>query len=266
MEGRADPEYLKSVAYADGRLLADRASLYEFQQPRINLAAAVLHALGDAASGRVLDVGCGYGTYLAALVSQGGAVVGADLSIGMLRGVTSQPAGLVVADAQRLPIAGASVDAVLMMHMLYHVPEPALGVREARRVLRRGGRLVAAVGGPRHLAQARDLWIPLLEEEGIDGDLRDLGFLNTRLPPATLGEMLTDAFDKVDLTILASEVVLTDPGPLLRHASSTTAAKVTAERGADMIARLSAAVSAVIADTGDFRITTEVALFTAGRA
>ena len=80
--------------------------------------------------GRVVgDVGCGDGRYIDALRAAGARVVGVDLSVGMLAGVSSPPA-LVAADSQALPLTDASLDAVMMMHMLYHVPDPAMAVAE----------------------------------------------------------------------------------------------------------------------------------------
>ncbi len=55
--------------------------------------------------------------------------------------------------------------------------------------------------------------------------------------------------------------MLQEPGPLLRHAASTSAAKVTDEQGAGMIARLDAAAAAKIRRDGVLRITTEIAWF-----
>src|ERR1700729_1250226 len=103
------------------------------------------------------------------------------LSLGMRQAVPGQPAGRVTADAQALPLASASVDAALAMHMLYHVPEPAQAVAELARVLHPDGQLVTAVSGPNHLAEAHDLWVPLLVEAGLDHSLRDLGLVNNRL-------------------------------------------------------------------------------------
>ena len=56
-------------------------------------------------------------------------------------------ASIAVGDARQLELADESADAVLLLGPLYHLQEPAdrrLALGEARRVLRRGGRLVAA--------------------------------------------------------------------------------------------------------------------------
>ena len=55
----------------------------------------------------------------------------------------------------------------MMMHMLYHVPDPAMAVAEASRVLRRAGKLLVATNGRRHLAEMNELWLPLLDRTGL---------------------------------------------------------------------------------------------------
>jgi SAM-dependent methyltransferase len=49
-----------------------------------------------------------------------------------------------VADAQRLPLAENSVANVVMIDVLHHLPCPRLGVAEAIRIVRPGGRIVLA--------------------------------------------------------------------------------------------------------------------------
>src|SRR5213593_696978 len=51
----------------------------------------------------------------------------------------------VIADAQLLPFEDSSVDAVLAMSILEHVPKPWLAVDEIYRVLRPGGLVVGYV-------------------------------------------------------------------------------------------------------------------------
>jgi hypothetical protein len=51
------------------------------------------------------------------------------------------------ADAAALPFADGAFDAVVAMHMLYHLPDPAKGIAEMARVLKPGGFLAATTNG-----------------------------------------------------------------------------------------------------------------------
>lgn len=103
---------------------------------------------GDA----VLDVACGTGTLAIAAKRQVGAhgsVTGIDASAEMIRRAQAKAerAGLDVAFvkgiAQELPFGDAQFDVVIGTLMLHHLPKPVRPafVREARRVLKPGGRL-----------------------------------------------------------------------------------------------------------------------------
>jgi ubiquinone/menaquinone biosynthesis C-methylase UbiE len=69
-------------------------------------------------------------------------VVALDASRGMLRVARSvHGVAATQADAEALPIADGSADAVLLSFVLFHLNDPARGVAEAARVLCRGGRV-----------------------------------------------------------------------------------------------------------------------------
>jgi ubiquinone/menaquinone biosynthesis C-methylase UbiE len=95
-----------------------------------------------------LDVSCGPGTLLGALVRAAGErrVVGLDLSRAMLeRAQTVAPrASLVRADASDLPFEDAAFGAVANLAALDLYPDPARVVRECARVLAPGGRWVCS--------------------------------------------------------------------------------------------------------------------------
>ncbi|HEY1380481.1 MAG TPA: class I SAM-dependent methyltransferase [Gemmataceae bacterium] len=103
-------------------------------------------AIGRTAPGRLLDFGCGGGALLAWAAGQGWSVTGIDASADAVAAVRG---GLGVrAFAGTLPhpaLAAESFDVVTMWHSLEHVHEPLTTLREVRRLLVPGGRLVVAV-------------------------------------------------------------------------------------------------------------------------
>ena len=101
----------------------------------------VARLLGDLGAGTVLDVGCADGALRAALPAPGPWLVGLDASETLLR---DRPPPVLRADARRLPVRDRAVDAVTALDVLYHLPDPMPALREARRVLRAGGHLLAA--------------------------------------------------------------------------------------------------------------------------
>jgi SAM-dependent methyltransferase len=107
----------------------------------VDLYARVARLLGELGAGTVLDVGSADGVLQAALPAPGPWVVGLDTSRTLLR---DHPPPVVQADAARLPVRDRTVDAVTALNVLYHLPDPMPAVREARRVLRVGGHLLAA--------------------------------------------------------------------------------------------------------------------------
>ncbi|WP_170856810.1 class I SAM-dependent methyltransferase [Geodermatophilus africanus] len=107
----------------------------------VDLYNRVAQLLAELGAGTVLDVGCADGALRAALAAPAPWLVGLDTSHTLLR---DHPSPAVQADAARLPVRDRAVDAITALNVLYHLPDPLPAVREARRVLRVGGHLLAA--------------------------------------------------------------------------------------------------------------------------
>jgi ubiquinone/menaquinone biosynthesis C-methylase UbiE len=127
--------------------------------------AALRLELLSAARGRVLEVGAGTGRNLAAYPARLEQLVLSEPDPGMRARLRrrvergGQPTSVVAAGAEALPFADGSYDTVVSTMVLCTVPDVRAGVRELRRVLRPGGRLlfiehVRADGG--RLARRQD--------------------------------------------------------------------------------------------------------------
>jgi SAM-dependent methyltransferase len=113
--------------------------------------------------GRLLDVGCGNGAFLASVRLLGWAVEGTDPSA----------AGCELSRAKGVPVhhgelaqagfADGSFDVVTLWHVLEHVAGPLAELAEIRRILRPGGRLVVQVPDADSLTLrlCGDRWFPL---------------------------------------------------------------------------------------------------------
>jgi len=100
--------------------------------------------LGDVRGKNVLDWGCGHGMAAVVLARLGAAVTACDLSPGYVAEAQTRARAndvavrCLVADAQRLPFADQSFDAVWGHAILHHL-DVATAARELRRVLRPAG-------------------------------------------------------------------------------------------------------------------------------
>jgi SAM-dependent methyltransferase len=250
--GRA---YLEQQYATDGNLAA-RQAIYRYAQSSSTLPARCFTLAGLGGAERILDVGCGNGQYLAVLEERGyhGLCVGADRSLGMLHAararVTRPPLALM--DAQDMPFASNAFDAVLAMHMLYHVPDRAQSITEMRRVLRPGGVALVSTNSDDHLRELEDI------VRNVVGAPLGASRLNFTLES---GEPeLRATFDRVERHDLFGELVITEVEPVVDYVSSV---KVFLGDG-DITPRVEAIrsqVARVIEEQGAFRVRTAAGMF-----
>jgi len=101
-----------------------------------------LDAVNCGSGMRLVDLASGPGDLVAAAARRGADVLGCDFSEAMLAVARRRHPGLAFrhADAQALPFADGSFDAVTMAFLVGHLSAPDRALAEARRVLAPGGR------------------------------------------------------------------------------------------------------------------------------
>jgi SAM-dependent methyltransferase len=125
----------------------DWATLHEHRQNALHGAGLDQLAIGPGIS--LLDVGCGSGTVLRAAADRGAEVTGIDAAPGMVENAKRRVPGarVEVGDLQFLPFEDASFDVVTGFNSFQYAADPPAALREARRVLVDGGRVLVAVWG-----------------------------------------------------------------------------------------------------------------------
>ena len=205
--------------YANDRNLGARRRFWEAstRDPEFALYPWVLDRAGiTEAPLRILDIGCGNGTYEALIArrSPQSEVVAVDLSVGMLH--EFEHPNRVQADAQALPFGDAAFDVVLAPHMLYHVPDVEAAAQECRRVTKPGGVFVAVTNGNENIRGYVDL-----VEQAVGTGWRMERPATQHFSLENGRAKLADAFDHVErIDCPPSDVVVTDVDLLCDYVAS----------------------------------------------
>ena len=107
--------------------------------PVVKRARDLLEAAAGGCTGRLLDVGCGYGFFLREMKARGWSVEGIELC-----GTGAEHAARAGIPVFRRPLDSLSLpagsyDAVTLFYVIEHVPDPVATLEEVHRILRPGG-------------------------------------------------------------------------------------------------------------------------------
>jgi ubiquinone/menaquinone biosynthesis C-methylase UbiE len=210
-----DPEAVRAFEHAGWQ---QAAAQYDatFAYATAPFTEALLDAAGVIAGMEVLDVCCGTGVVTAAAARRGAQAVGLDFSPAMLNEAQRAHPQLQFdeGDAEALPYADQSFDAVVSNFGVHHVPRPDKAIAEAFRVLRPGGRVagtswavpseniawgllfdaIRAHGDP-HAAKTPPSGGNLATVEAMLHLLRDAGFAEARAAPVRREWQVADPRD-----------------------------------------------------------------------
>jgi ubiquinone/menaquinone biosynthesis C-methylase UbiE len=262
MPNIADQTYLREQ-YKNAANLNDRIQLHvRFSTNRQDFHMWIFEQLKLAPDSRILELGCGPGSLWRpnmARIPAGWQITLTDFSPGMLAEARANLAGahpfaFEQADAQAIPFADASFDAVIANHMLYHVPDRAKAFAEIRRVLRPAGRFYAALNGAAHMREVYDL---VHQFDPTIGMWRPPG--NQIFTIEQAQSELPHFFSYVLLHRYESALVVTEADPLVAYVASTADAKLTGARRAEF----TRVVEERIAADGAIHITKDTGLFEA---
>jgi ubiquinone/menaquinone biosynthesis C-methylase UbiE len=163
----SDPEFLLTDQYKDASNLDARIQLHRSSSiNKYGWICWMFDQLTLPPVCRILDLGCGPANLWAENLDRipaGWEITLTDFSPGMVEQAREnlsdceRPFAFGLVDAQSIPYADASFDAVVANHMLYHVPDRARALAEMRRVLRPDGKLYTSTVGETHMQELFDL-------------------------------------------------------------------------------------------------------------
>jgi ubiquinone/menaquinone biosynthesis C-methylase UbiE len=156
-----------------------------------------------------------------------------------------------VSNAEALPFPDQMFDAVVANHMMYHVEDVPLALREIRRVLRKTGRFLCATNGKRHMQQFGHLLKAVAPDWPGFTYIDRFGLENGK-------SYLAAQFQSIELRRYSDSLEITDASAAADYAVSMQTIR---ELDKELRPLILAAVTAEIAKTGSFHVDKDVGLF-----
>jgi SAM-dependent methyltransferase len=132
--------------------------------PLRDIAGGAVMWLNGSRPGKLLDVGCGNGRFLATMRKLGWEVAGVEPDKQAAK-VARERFGLDVHEGvlEEIAFPDDTFDAITMGHVVEHLPDPVNTLRECQRILKKDGRLVVTVPNIESLGHRlyREAWIYL---------------------------------------------------------------------------------------------------------
>jgi SAM-dependent methyltransferase len=213
-----DQEYLRDRQYRDASKLEARSRLHR-KYGRDDWYPWLVEHGHWPGGGACLDSGCGAGAFWRAEASRLPTSLSIrllDLSPGMVATAVEAARSVgrwhdvqgKIADASALPFEDGAFDTALAIHMLYHLPDPAKGVAELRRVLKPGGVALIALNGRDNMRELGDLRRQVLP---------DTSPHQLPLDVADAEPLLRSAFAEVELIPYPDALSCTDPQDVIDY-------------------------------------------------
>jgi len=250
-----DPGYLR-LQYGDDERIGIRIATHErYSENAQRFVPWVVERVGARPGDSLLDVGSGPGQYHG--LFPGVRIVAVDISPGMLAKVRVER---VQADAQVLPFRDGAFDRVMANHVLYHLADVSLALRELRRVLRPRGRAVIATNASDTLEPLVDLYNEVAREVGVAED--DLAGARFSFDDAPL---VRQVFPDARIELFRDAFVFRQVEPVIAYVASGAPTALPETQRADLLRRLEARVRAIIEREGVFRVPKTAGCFVAER-
>lgn len=221
MERQNSPDNVRAQ-YSNASRLQTRISIHEkYSVNRQGFGSWIFSQYDLPENAHILELGCGDGSMWrnrAQHLPSGAQLLLTDFSAGMLaeaqKNVPDSPnIRFQQVDIQSIPFGNAAFDIVIANMMLYHVPDPDLGISEVRRVLKPGGKFYCATYGENGIGA-------YIQKMLADYGLKKTG--NTVFTLQNGAPQLQKHFDHVEMRLYEDRLEITEPGDFADYILSMT--------------------------------------------